>query len=182
MIKKKSQKFKEGAIVKINLSNDHLIFGRLLPFFDIAIYDLVIKYNSDIPLGKNIILNKAFLHVTIYKNIITKGIFEIIDYIELTQKELFYIPPKFYQSLGDYEDCKIYYNDGRQYKVSPVDCIGLERSAVWGEKSLIERIEDYYKGKANFHVEHQKVILSSDDVRYLNPDVRWDFNAGKFYK
>jgi hypothetical protein len=73
---------------------------------------------------------------------------------------------------------------GRERKATPPECISLERSSVWDEKGLIERIEDHYAGKKNFYVEHQRVILSKDDPRYLAPPqaLRWDFEKRKFYR
>ncbi len=178
---KKRQRFKEGSIVKIKLSENRFVLGRLLPGFSVSIYDLIIKSDKDIPSVDDIIKNKVSFCVCIYKNIITKGIFEIVDFKELTPTEIDKIPPQFTQSLGYYQDCVIFYKDGREYKVKPEECIGLERSAVWDEHSLVDRIEDYYKKKKNFYVEYQKVILTADDPRYLNPKVRWDFKEGKFY-
>ena len=182
MTEKKRQRFKVGSICKLKLSKNKFIFGRMLPGFQISIYDLLTNSDIDMPSIDEIIKNKILLTVGIYRNNITKRIFEIVGFKELTQTEIDKIPPMFMQSLGDYEDCSIFYHDGKEYKVSPKECIGLERSAVWDEHSLIERIEDFYKGNKNFHVELQKVILSSDDPRYLNPNVRWDFKEGKFYK
>ncbi len=182
MEKKKRQRFKEGSIVKIKLSGNRFIFGRLLLGFRIGIYDLLIKSDTEMPSIEYIIKSKIIFYVVIYRSIISKGIFEIVGFKELTQTEIDKIPPQFNQSLGNYEDCTIFYNDGKEYKAPPEECIGLERSAVWDEHSLVERIEDYYSGKKNFHVEHQKVILSADDPRYLNPHVRWDFKEERFYK
>ena len=179
---KKRQRFKEGSVVKIKLLENRVVFGRILPGFSISVYDSVINSNKAIPSIEEIIINKIILNVCIYKTIITKGIFEIIGFKELTPTEINKIPPKFTQSLGNYQDCVIFYQDGREYKAKPEECIGLERSAVWDEHSLVDRIEDHYKKKKNFYVEYQKVILTADDPRYLNPNVRWDFKEGKFYK
>ena len=182
MTGKKKQRFKEGSIVKLKLSRNKFIFGRLLPGFRISIYDFLINSDKDMSSIDKIIKSKILLTVGIYKTIVTKGIFEIVGFKELTQTEIDKIPPMFMQSLGNYEDCTIFYKNGIEHKVLPEDCIGLERSAVWDEHSLVERIEDYYNKKRNFHAELQKVILSADDPRYLNPKARWDFKEEKFFK
>jgi|SRR6185312_1001611 len=179
---KKRQRFKEGSIVRIKLSGNRFIFGRLLPAFRISVYDFVVNSDKNIPQIEEVIMSKIILSVGIYRTIITKGMFEIIGFKELTQIEIDKIPPMFNQSLGNYEDCTIFYDNGKEYKAKPEECIGLERSAVWDEHSLVDRIEDYYKGEKNFYVEYQKVILSPNDPRYLNPKVRWDFKEQKFYR
>ena len=115
---------------------------------------------------------------------ITKGLFEIIGFKELTEEEIENIPPKFTQDLVDINKCVIYYYDGREFKAKPEDCIGLESSSVWEAQGLVERIQDYYSGKRNYHVELMKPILSTNDPRYLPKpnELRWNFEKQEFYK
>ena len=78
----------------------------------------------------------------------------------------------------------IFWLGGNQRKASPKECIGLEPSSVWEAQGLIQRIEDHYACRLNFHVELDKVILSKDDPRYLPPPqaLRWDFEKHVFYR
>lgn len=177
----KKQKYNDGAFVRIELSANRYVIGRLFPKFNIGIYQNEYNNAYAVPSIEKIIKSNILFYVSIYEEIITTGKFKIIDFREFDPSEITRIPPKFKQSLGNYMDCVIFCNDGRKYSSQPQECIGLERSAVWDEESLIIRIEDYYSGKKNFHSEYQKVILSPEDPRYLNPKVRWDFNAEKFY-
>jgi len=179
----KRQKIKDGAVVKINISDNRLIFGRLMKS-RIAIYDFIVLESEVLPDVEIIISKPIFLYCKVYNDVITKGFFEIIALKELTETEIEKIPPGFTQDIVDINKCVIYYHDGREFKARPQDCIGLERSSVWEAEGLAERIQDYYSGKKNYHVELMKPILSINDPRYLPPPnaMRWDFEKGEFYR
>jgi hypothetical protein len=180
MAKGKRQQFKEGAIVKIELSENKLSFGRLLPGYKIGIYDFVIEKEKDYSVDESV-TRDIFLYVSIYRRIITKGVYEIIDFRALRDEEIEKIPPQFMQDAASIDDCIIFYQNGSEYKTRPAECVELERSAVWDDQSLRQRIEDKYASRKNFHRELQRVILSKDDPRYLNPKLRWDFKEENFY-
>lgn len=184
MEKKKKQQFKEGAIVKIGLSDDRIVFGRLLPGFHIGVYDCVFNKNYKFSFIEEVLNLKTLFYCVIYKNIIVNSFFEIIGFKELTSDELSAIPPSYNQDKVNITDCIIFYYDGRERKAIPQECVGLEKSSVWEAASLIERIEDLYAGKKNKYVELFKVILSKNDLRYLPPPqaLRWDFEKQEFYR
>lgn len=186
MEKKKKQQFKEGAIVKIQLSKNKTVFGRLLPGLSsmVSVYDFVITENQPHPSLEEIVSKPIIFTCGFFRTIITKGIYEIIGYKELTEAEVKSITPLFTQDLVDIDDCIIFWPQGGERKATPEECVGLERSSVWDEQGIRNRIEDYYQGKKNFHVELDKVILSKDDPRYLPPPqaLRWDFEKEKFYR
>ena len=182
----KKQKFTEGSIIKIELSVDNLAFGRLLPGLAsrICVYDLLSTKDQKLPLIETIVNQPVIFYCGLFRNIIEKGIFEIIGFQELTKEEIDNIPPFFTQDLVNIEDCKIFWADGRERKASPQECVGLERSSVWDEQGIKQRIEDYFNGKKNFHVELDKVILTKSDPRYLPPPqaLRWNFEKQEFYR
>lgn len=186
MEKKKRQRFKEGSIVKIELSGNRLIFGRLLPGVAsmIGVYDFIVDKNDTIPSIDTIVSKNIFLYCGIYRDIINKGVFEIIGSKEFLETEQTKIPPSFLQDLVNIDDCVIFWPDGRERKATPQECIGLERSSVWEAEGLVQRIEDHYAGRRNFHVELDKVILSKEDPRYMPPPqaLRWDFEKQEFYR
>ncbi|MFL5787366.1 MAG: Imm26 family immunity protein [Flavisolibacter sp.] len=181
---KKKQKFKEGAIVKIKLSNNQVVFGRLLPGFHVGIYDWVVKQDENIPDIASITVHSIFLYVRIFKDVVVKGIFEIIGFKELSSSDINDMPPHFKQNQSNFEECKIYYEDGKEIKATPQECLGLEGPIVWDAASLVNRIQNYYQGKKNPYVELNKVILSESDPRYLTPPkaLRWDFEMQEFYR
>ncbi len=177
---KKRIKFKEGSIVKVPLSTGKITFGRLLPGFHIGLYDYIVRSNKSNFSIEEIITKPINLYVRIYKDAVTRGVFEIIGFKELSQEDIDLMPPHFSQDLMNLKDCVIYYEDGSEKKVSPKECIGLEGPVIWDAEGLIDRIKDRYFGKKNFYEEFYKVILSEKDPRYNNPDVRWSKKEGRF--
>jgi hypothetical protein len=182
----KRQKYKAGAIVKIELTDKRLVFGRLLPgvMSMINVYDFIGEDDLEKITIEDLVKKPVLFCCGLYRTIITKGIFEIIGNKEFTESEIAGIPPLFKQDIVNIDDCLIFWPTGGERKARPEECIGLEQSSVWSEKGLIERIEDYYSGKKNFNVEHQKVILSKNDPRYMPPNgmLRWDFEKREFYR
>ena len=186
MAKSKRQQYKPGAVVEIKLTNGKIAFGRLLPGVasTMAVYDFIIAQNEDYSIGG--ILNKPVLfYCGFYRDIITKGIFKIIGVQEFMEREIEEMPFVFFmQDMVNIDDCVIYGVVKEERKVKPAECIGLERSSVWDEQGIIQRIEDHYAGRRNFHVELDRVILSKDDPRYLPPPkmLVWDFEKQVFYR
>ncbi len=176
-----AKKYMDGTILKINLSENRIVFGRLLPN-RIGIYDLVLYQTAPIPSVQEIIAHSIFLYCSVFKDVVTNGTFEMIGFQELVHEDITKIPPKFVQDIVNLNDCVIFWTDGRELKVAPEDCIGLEPSSAWDSKGLIARIEDHYAGRKNPHVELGKVILTNDDPRYLNPKARWDFSMEKWVR
>jgi len=183
MEKKKRQRIENGAVVRINLSENRMVFARLISG-RIAVYDYALFQSDPLPEIDTIIQKNIILYCSVYDEVITKSIFEIIGFKELTDFELNSVPPKFTQDIVNIDDCSIFWPDGRRIKVMPKECVGLERSSVWEAEGVIQRIEDYYAGRKNYYVEAQKVILSKDDPRYLPPPqaLRWDFEKQEFYR
>src|SRR5690242_13286620 len=155
----KKQKFIEGSIVRIELSINKVVYGRLLPGFKICIYDFLNKSDTNISI-EEIIQKKTLVFVSIYKSVIVDGFFEIIGYKKLEVEEIDNIPPFFHQEIGDFTQCTLSWVDGTEKRVTPDECVGLERLVVWDAITLIQRIEDYYINKKNPYVELYKVILS----------------------
>jgi hypothetical protein len=179
MAKMKRQKFQEGAIVKIEISENRLAFARLLPGYKIGIYNYVSRKGQTFS-HDEIISSDIFIYLSIYRTVITKGIYEIIGFKDLQKEEVEKIPPQFMQDSSNVNDCIIFDYNGNEYKTNPENCVELERSAVWDEHSIKQRIEDNFAGRKNFHRELQRVILSKDDPRYLNSKVRWDSKEERF--
>ncbi|MBX9784361.1 MAG: immunity 26/phosphotriesterase HocA family protein [Chitinophagaceae bacterium] len=183
MKKKKRQRIKEGAIVRIELSEDRLAFGRLFPGGRIGVYDYTSTIEKEYLSIEELIGFPIFLYCVVYDDVITRGMFDIIGFKELTQTEIDKMPPMFMQDIMNIDDCVIFDYNGNEKKVTPQECIGLERASVWEAHGLVKRIEDYYAGKKNFNVELNKPILSKEDPRYMaGPNLKWSFEEEKFYK
>ncbi|MEO6228950.1 MAG: hypothetical protein ABJB11_20860 [Ferruginibacter sp.] len=180
-VKVKRQKFKEGSFVEIEISGNRKVFGRLLPSFQLCVYDYLVSTGVSFQI-KEVINKSVLFYIGVYKAVVTSEYFKIVGYNELTQEELKRIPPSFMQSEPKIEKCVLGYYDGREEVVEPSACIGLERSAAYNDLNVIQRIEDYYAGKKNISVERNKVMLNREDPRYMNPNAMWSFKEEKFYK
>ncbi len=183
-MEKKRQRFKNGAIVNINLSSDRIAFGRLIGT-TIAIYDYIVAKTVIISSIEIIISKPILFYVSIYKDVILKGEFKILGVVALTDEDIVKTPPKFHQDIMDINDCTIFYPEDRlpERKATPQECLRLERSAVWDDYNIVDRIEDYYAGRKNVSVELFRPILSTNDIRYNSAGlIRWDFEKEEFYK
>ena len=173
--------------MRIELTNiDTIAFGRIFRGQTIGLFDFFIKGKTELPAVAELIEKKLIFFVTIFKQVITTGDFQIIGYKELSIEDNAKVPPQFTQDKVNIDDCIIFYKDDKIHpkKVKAVDCIGLEISSVWDSMHIIKRMEDFLLNKPNYSVEMGKVILSKEDLRYLPlPNtLKWDSEQGKLYK
>ena len=56
---------------------------------------------------------------------------------------------RFMQDLADYRDCVIFDNAGMERNVTPEECVGIERAAVWDAPHIAERLLDTFMGRPN---------------------------------
>ncbi|HEX8537372.1 MAG TPA: hypothetical protein VF664_07890 [Cystobacter sp.] len=66
---------------------------------------------------------------------------------------------QFRQDVGDFRRCTIFDTAGNKRSAEPLECVGLERAAVWEQESVEERLLDAFRGRPNEAVEHLKVRL-----------------------
>jgi hypothetical protein len=71
--------------------------------------------------------------------------------------ELPAVPEFFMQDMFNPQRCKIIDVEGNQREVTPEQCQGLERAAVWDAVHVTERIRDHYAGRPNPHLESMKL-------------------------
>ena len=186
MTKSKIQDFKAGAIVEIRFSDREKVFGRLLPGVAsaLAVYDLVVDQGKNCEVSE---LKKApvLFYCGLYRDLVIKGVFPIVDFWDFTLMEIHKLPYIFFlQDKVNIDDCIVFGAGKEERKVTPEECIGLERSSVWDEQGILKRISDHYSGRRNPLVELDKVILSKNDPRYLPPPgaLRWDFEKQEYYR
>jgi hypothetical protein len=179
-------KLKEGNVVKIKLDNNSVFIGRVIPGIALILEVYSNEYTEERLLSidlQDVSTNKILFYAAIYRNELLNGKYPIIGNIPFEQNEIDRIPPFFIQDKSDFRDCTIFWNNGQERKATPNECIGLEASAVWTLKSLVQRIEDWKNGRKNIQNESLKVILNETDPRNTdNPTLlRWDFNKEEFY-
>ncbi len=157
----KRQKKVDGSVLLLKLTNGKFAFGRIMRQDAICIYDCYSDTDDPNYYGgiQGICALKKLFHVSVYDDVITKGVFEIIGFQEVKPEELLDIPPLYTQDLLNPDDCTIYYRDGRILPASKEECRGLDYFAVWEGYSVIERIEDHFEGRVNPYLESKKLRL-----------------------
>ncbi|MBX7225370.1 MAG: immunity 26/phosphotriesterase HocA family protein [Chitinophagales bacterium] len=172
----KRQRIKDGLILKIPTGDGKLSFGKVLSQTNICVYDYRIdEKHFDEFLLKDLIKSPILFYVALYEYVIKDGVFEVIANTEVRYEEVLKIPPAFLQDGYTLECTLYYYEPPREIKVRKEECIGLEPICVYDHTSVIDRIVAHYNKKKVWFIEENKVILSKDDPRYCNANIRWDF-------
>jgi hypothetical protein len=147
-------KRKTGTFFKVPIDDVYHTYGRILDR-TYAFYDF--KTDLDNVEINEIEKAKILFNVFVHRSAINKGGWEIVGYKELSS-DLKEPVPFFIQTKGKPEVCYIDINDDRK-KVSPAECIGIERYAVWEHNHVQERLSDHYKGIPNKNTEISKVKI-----------------------
>ncbi len=56
---------------------------------------------------------------------------------------------RFMQDLTDFRKCTLFDSAGMERIVTPQDCVGVERAAVWEPRHIEARLLDYFQGRPN---------------------------------
>jgi hypothetical protein len=157
----KRQKKTPGSVLLLRLKNGKYSFARIIRDNKICVYDI---YSETDTLEDNggidgICSRPKLFFLGVYDDVITKGMFEIVGFKELSQKEINDEPPVFTQDILNIDDCTLYYPDGRIVSARKEECIGYGTFSVWEGEGVLDRIVDYYEGRYNFYTENSKVRL-----------------------
>lgn len=140
-----------GAIFRIQLPCNKFSFGRILGKANYAFYDLVSDDGEEDL--KKIISSKVLFIISVYNGIITTGRWIKIGKLDLDGK-LKVLPNKYIQDIHHPNEYTIYNpNTGEMTKSSRIECVGLEKAAVWGAEDVEQRLCDYFEGRPNRLVE-----------------------------
>ncbi len=133
------RKEKIGDVYKIEVVKNKFAFAQVIykglvrvfaEFYDsTTLFEDVIHNISDVQ-SFSVFIHKEYLT---NENWVFQGIYESIN------KEL---PVFFRQDFFDFEDCVIVDVHGNKKRVKPIDCIGLERSAVWDTDHVVGRLKN----------------------------------------
>ncbi len=148
-------KRKEGAFIEIVLPNGKYAYGRILQKASFAFYNIYSDNNiSDI----NAIQKSEILFInSVYKYAITKNRWKIIGVLDIEPK-LKELPMEFIQDNLAPTQFEIYNpNTGEVRCAIKIECIGLERAAVWEPEHVEERIIDFFEEKPNKWFESLKI-------------------------
>jgi len=153
----KRQKITEGSIVEISINNEYYVYAQILnkglgyAFFDFRSKEKL--KNLEILTGCSVL----FI-VSIYAHVITQGEWLKIGKLPI-RKDLETLPFKFIQDRHNSKYLRLYNpNTGEISKASKMDCVNLERAAVWDSNHVEDRIRDYYLGVPNVWLENQKLM------------------------
>jgi len=132
-----------GDVVKIELSDGSLCFGRILDEPLLAFYDVKSSFQ---PALEDIIKLPVIFKIWVANHAITSGRWEVIGNKELDENLL--EPVSFFKQDIISKDTYIYLN-GKEVSASKEQCLNLERAAVWQPEHVEDRLRDYYDGTEN---------------------------------
>jgi hypothetical protein len=143
-----------GTFVMIHLEDGSFSYGRILSNPYIAFYNYrTIEPSSDL----DVIGLKPLLFTQAVR------IFGYDRWVNIGKKPLEGDVAKpvvrFMQDLADFRQCTIYDSEGMVKKVSPEECIGLERASVWDMHHIEQRLLDIFLGRPNEDEIRERVRL-----------------------
>lgn len=140
-----------GDIVKIQLVDGDVCFGRVLEEPLVAFYDLKINH---IPLYEEVAERPILFKIWVMNHSITNGAWEVIGHCELEDdlKE----PVRFFKQDPISKEICIYLNT-EEISSTREQCEGLDRAAVWNPEHVEDRLWDHYLGVPNKWVESLKL-------------------------
>ena len=146
--------YEPGSFLRVPLADGSFGYGRVLNMPHDAYYD----YRTDTPDSDlDRIASKPLLFKIMVRHMEERS-WELIGWREL--EERFSQPiVQFMQDIGNFLDCTIFDTVGNSRRAQPQECVGLERSAVWEEVGIEERLLDTFMGRPNDDVERLKVRL-----------------------
>ncbi len=177
----KRQKFIEGSFVEIQLSDTKKAIGRLLPNFELRVYNKVFESSENVDLD-DLVNQEIFFEVGIFKWVITKGYFSVIGYKELSEAENANRKPKFWQDKYDMNNCILLYPDGREENVTPQECVGLESTGAFDDIGVVKRINDHLNGNKFYYGFFNNLIRKTDAPNggKVIPEHFFNFPEGKW--
>jgi hypothetical protein len=148
------QAYKPGSFVRIPLTDGSFSYGRILePPYD-AFYD----YRTPTP---NTDLDRIATKPILFRIAVRysrSNPWTSIGWREIDER-LAQPLVLFRQDVGNLRRCMIYDTTGKVRNAEPHECIGIERSAVWEQHAVEERLLDAFMGRPNATVERLKVRL-----------------------
>ncbi len=148
----------EGAIGSIQ-HDGRWYYARLLKGLELGVYAKSFEEPLAPPLLPQLSGIPYAFQVGIHVGVPGKGRFEIIEKPGLTQVDIDAMKPKFWQDIGNPFNCILLYPDGTEKKVTPEECIGLERIGAAEFRHVLWRIDAVFNNKPNPTLDVLKVKL-----------------------
>lgn len=141
---KHPREFKTGAFLRIPLKDGTFGYGRVLPHPNVAFYD----YRTSEPSSDLDVIESKPVLFKIAVRLSNPDRWTILG-VRPLEGEVAQPVVKFMQDLLDFRQCVIFDSTGMEKEVSPEECIGLERAAVWDMHHVEERLLDHFLGRPN---------------------------------
>jgi hypothetical protein len=143
-----------GSFVIVPLKNGTYGYGRVREYLLFSFYDL----NTKEPVHDldKIAARPILFSVGVHKSALKK--WKVIGKRPL-EESLRRGIKRFLQDIADPSKCTIADEDGNERPATPSECIGLERSAVWEDNHVEDRLLDTFMGRPNPVYERLKVKL-----------------------
>jgi hypothetical protein len=138
-------KHEPGTFLRIPLSDGSFGYGRLLEAPLAAFYD----YRTAEPSADlDVLTSRPVLFTVGVRRRQGRDHWEAIGKRPLAGK-LAEPVVQFLQDLGNPRSCKIFDTAGMERDVTPEECVGVERAAVWESSGVEERLLDTLLGRPN---------------------------------
>lgn len=134
----------EGTFLRVPLGDGSFGYGRALGDPYMAFYNFrTIKPISDLDeIAKQPVLFKQAVRLFDSDGWTDLGVMPL-------EGEVARPVVRFMQSLGNYRKCTIFDSTGMERRVTPEECVGIERASVWDARHIAERLLDTFMGRDN---------------------------------
>ena len=138
---------KEGALLRVDLSDGTDAFARVLRNSQLAFYGVRVPHAAHIDLTK-VYESEILFIVTVMKSVLTSGRWGVVDSRPLGDDLL--APNEYYLKDALTGRFSVYRStDGSSRDSTLEECKYLEAAAVWESGHLEERLRDYFEGRHN---------------------------------
>lgn len=146
---------KLGDILIVPLNDGNYTYCRVRDYSWISVYE--IKASNELTSLAEILSAPILFSVCVHKSAFKK--WKKVGNIELDEV-LKKLVPSFRQNKIDLNKCSLQDEDGNVKNVTPEECVGVEKSAVWDAIHVEQRAYDELNGFENNLSNKMKVVLS----------------------
>lgn len=156
----KRKKTQAGTFFKILLEDSKNAYARFLEGEVLAFYNIDDEGRTNDELMQLISNASPIFRIYVFAEAFKQSNWINIGHKPLEEHLLNDKPVFFRQDLADPSKCILVNTDPDYSKpVTPQECINIERSMVWGYKSVEDRLIDHFANRPNKKEEYYKVKL-----------------------
>jgi hypothetical protein len=148
------QRFEPGVILRIDVDGPRHAYARMLsthPY--VAVYEGL----TDADLTPEEVVQRPVLFVlAVFDGVYKTGRWPKVGAVPVEVAPVG-IPEFFRQDMFNPSDCTIVDHLGNSRPATPLECAGLERSAVWDAEHVEQRLRDQDADRPNAYLEHMKL-------------------------